>query len=390
MIALKLAYRNMMGAGLRTWLTVSVLAFTFVMIVMQFGFLRGWNLQASSDMIKWEVGGGQYHAPGYDQWDMFTLEDSHSTIPASLNEEIGNGNIAPVLISMATIFPQGRMRTILMKGIDPEQKVLDLPASMLTDTVNEIPVIVGSSMARTLKMQEGDVTTIRWRDKNGTFDAAEIVITGIFHTNVPTVDAAQIWMPLEKLQEMTGLYNEATIIVVSPSEEEPGMLPGWEFKDTEYLMRSITETIKTKSIGSSFIYLILLGLGLLAVFDTQVLSIFRRQKEIGTYIAMGMTRKQVVGLFTVEGALHSVLALLAGAVVGIPFLVWMSRTGIAMPAGSESYGLALAERIYPSYGAGLVLISTILVVVTTTIVSYLPSRKISKMNPTEAIRGKIQ
>jgi ABC-type antimicrobial peptide transport system permease subunit len=61
-----------------------------------------------------------------------------------------------------------------------------------------------------------------------------------------------------------------------------------------------------------------------------------------------------------------------------------------MPAGSESYGLALAERIYPSYGAGLVLISTILVVVTTTIVSYLPSRKISKMNPTEAIRGKIQ
>jgi ABC-type lipoprotein release transport system permease subunit len=390
MIAFKLAYRNMIGAGLRTWLTVSVLAFTFVMIVMQFGFLRGWNLQASSDMINWEVGGGQYHAPGYDPWDMFTLEDSHSIVPASLNEEISNGTVAPVLISMATIFPQGRMRTILMKGIDPKQNVLDLPSNMLTDTINEIPVIVGSSMARTLKMQEGDITTIRWRDKNGTFDAAEIVITGIFHTNVPTVDAAQIWMPLERLQEMTGLYNEATIIVVSPSEEVPGMLPGWEFKDTEYLMRSITETIKTKSIGSSFIYLILLGLGLLAVFDTQVLSIFRRQKEIGTYIAMGMTRKQVVGLFTVEGALHSVLALVVGAVVGIPFLVWMSRTGIAMPAGSESYGLALAERIYPSYGAGLVLISTILVVVTTTIVSYLPSRKISKMNPTEAIRGKIQ
>ena len=32
-------------------------------------------------------------------------------------------------------------------------------------------------------------------------------------------------------------------------------------------------------------YGLLLNIALLAIFDTQVLSIFRRQKEIGTYIA---------------------------------------------------------------------------------------------------------
>ena len=59
---------------------------------------------------------------------------------------------------------------------------------------------------------------------------------------------------------------------------------------------------------------IMLLMAMLAVFDTQVLSIFRRQKEIGTYVALGMTRGQVVGLFTLEGAMHSVLAALVGAV----------------------------------------------------------------------------
>ena len=72
-----------------------------------------------------------------------------------------------------------------------------------------------------------------------------------------------------------------------------------------------------KSVGGIVLYIILLSLAMLAIFDTQVLSIFRRQKEIGTYIALGMTRGQVVGLFTIEGSLNSVLAGLLAALYGI-------------------------------------------------------------------------
>ena len=282
------------------------------------------------------------------------------------------------------------MRNILMKGIDPDQQVLELPTSSLKGDYDEIPVIIGTAMARATKLGKGDITTIRWRDVNGTFDATEIVIADIFKTNVPTVDAAQVWMPLSTMQEIIGMPNEATLIVVKKEMIDPEPIPGWEFKDTEFLLSAITDTIKTKSIGTSFIYVVFLALGLLAVFDTQVLSIFRRQKEIGTYIAMGMTRKQVVGIFTVEGAMQSILAVLLGAVWGIPLLFWVSRTGIGMPISADEFGLAMAERIYPAYGLGLIITTLLLIVVTTTIVSYLPSRRISKMNPTEAIRGKIQ
>ena len=53
-LALQLAYRNLMGAGLRTWLNVGVLSFAFVLIIFYNGILDGWNLQARNDTIAWE------------------------------------------------------------------------------------------------------------------------------------------------------------------------------------------------------------------------------------------------------------------------------------------------------------------------------------------------
>jgi ABC-type antimicrobial peptide transport system permease subunit len=165
---------------------------------------------------------------------------------------------------------------------------------------------------------------------------------------------------------------------------------GWKFKTKEDLLKSITDLIKIKSVGGIVLYIILLSLAMLAIFDTQVLSIFRRQKEIGTYIALGMTRGQVVALFTIEGSLNSVLAGLLAALYGIPFLIFQAKTGISISGAGKEYGLALADRIFPAYSLGLVLTTIILIMITTTIVSYLPSRRIAKMKPTEALRGKLQ
>ena len=207
---------------------------------------------------------------------------------------------------------------------------------------------------------------------------------------MPNVDAGQIWIPLKKMQEMIQSADEATIFVTGEDFKTHGDISGWEFKSRDSLMTEMDEMIRLKKVGGSFLYLVLILLAMLAIFDTQVLSIFRRQKEIGTYIAMGMTRRQVVSLFTVEGAMHAILAVVVGAIYGIPFLVWQIKVGFSMPAGTDDMGLSIAEKIFPVYGAGLILSTILLVLVITTIVSYMPARKISKMNPTDAIKGKIQ
>ncbi len=390
MTALKLALRNLIGAGLRTWLSVIVLAIILILVIWQYAIIDGWDRMAERDMIAWEVGGGQIWTKDYDPYDPFTLEESHRVLPQSFNDEIKKGNMAPVLITQASIYPGGRIMSILLKGIDPAQKVSELPADKLLGEQEEIPAIIGKRMARDTKLGTGDYITVRWRDVDGTFDATELVISDVFRSDVPAVDNGQIWIPIERLQEMTQMPGEATLLILNQDYTWTGEENGWELKDHDFLLNDIRDMIKMKKVGGSIFYIILMLLAMLAIFDTQVLSIFRRQKEIGTYMAMGMTRGQVVRLFTVEGAMHSLLAVILGAIPGIPFLYWMAKVGYSMPAGSDSMGLPIAETIYPAYSLGLILSVMLLVIITTTIVSFLPSRKITKMNPTEAIKGKLQ
>jgi ABC-type lipoprotein release transport system permease subunit len=204
------------------------------------------------------------------------------------------------------------------------------------------------------------------------------------------VDVGQVWIPLDTLQRMLGMPDEATLFTV----KTPGLVsspgPQWKSMPQKALVADLESMIKTKSASQSIFYIILLLLALLAVFDTQVLSIFRRQKEIGTYIALGYTQSQVVWLFTLEGAMHAVLAAVLATVYGLPFFIWQAKAGFKLPVNGGDYGIAIADTLYPVYSAGLVVSTTLLVLLTTAVVSYWPSRRIARLKPTEALRGKLQ
>ena len=390
MLAIKLAYRNLMGARLRTWLNVFVLSLSFVVIIWNKGILNGWDQQARRDTIEWEIGGGQYWQEDYDPYDPFTFEDSHARLSDATEQAVAAGKLTPILVSQATMYPEGRIQNVLLKGVDPGQQIVALPSSYLRSENDDIPAMIGRRSAEDNKLEIGDYVTVRWRDANGTFDAVEVRVAHIFKTNVPTLDVGVLWIPLQKHREMMQLEGEATLLVTARKTGFDGSIVGWDFKDHHFLLTDIREMIEMKSIGGSLFFIVLMSLAMLAIFDTQVLSIFRRQREIGTHIALGMTQRQVVALFTIEGAMHSVLAAILAAVYGIPLLAYQASVGWTMPGGTDDYGMTIAETIYPAYSASLVLGTTLIVLITTTIVSYLPSRRISKMKPTDAIRGKIQ
>jgi putative ABC transport system permease protein len=115
-LAIKLAYRNLIGAGLRTWLNVIVLSFSFVIIIWMKGVITGWDHQAKVDMTNWEIGEGQYWQKDYDPYDPFTFTDSHAPVPRAFNEEIQRGEMEPFLIAPGTIYPQGRLQSIMTKA----------------------------------------------------------------------------------------------------------------------------------------------------------------------------------------------------------------------------------------------------------------------------------
>jgi putative ABC transport system permease protein len=394
MIIPRLAIRNILGAGLRTGLNVFILSLAFVTILWSQGLIDGMGRQAMDAMKDMELGGGQYWHPDYDPFDPISLEKAHGVLSKSLKQRVWDGSATPVLITLATAYSLGRAQTILLKGIDPRQKILRIPSQSLDQNEPDgIPGLIGQRMARETGLKIGDGVTVRWRDVHGVFDARDIVISGIMTTSVPSVDNSQIWVPLEELRSMLQAPEEATVVVMDKASKNPsGNLVGddtWVFRDLDFLLKDMKQLVKTKSLGNMVVYVLLLFMGLLAIFDTQVLSIFRRRKEIGTLMALGMSRVQLVSLFTLEGSLHGILALLAGAVYGIPILAWSAKTGLSMPEITGNLGIAISDTLYPVYGLSLVAGTTLLVLVTVTLVSYLPARRIAQLNPTDALKGKI-
>ena len=382
-LAFHLAYKNLMGAGLRTWLNAGVLSFAFVVIIFYNGLIDGWNEQAKIDGISWDYGYGHLLSENYDAYDAFSIQDGYGELAESQQN-----NLTPILIRQRNLYPNGRMMSLLIKGIDPDQETLRLPTDLLNKSKAQYPVLMGSRMAKSAKVNISDEVLLRWRDKNGTYDAATVTVAGIFETNVPFVDGGQLWMSIDKLREMTLLKNKTTYFVAN-EQYAHNEISGWRFENQEYLMREQTKMINAKKAGGSILYIVLMTLGLLAIFDTQVLSIFRRQREIGTYIALGMTRWQVVRMFTAEGAMYSIFATVLGTIYGLPILGYLSTEGIGFAVSGSEFGIIMAERMYPVYGFGLISGTVLIVILSATIVSFLPARKIARMSPVEALKGKV-
>jgi len=318
-----------------------------------------------------------------------TLDDAHGRVTGDLRKLIGEGKAVPILIRPATIYPNGRFQNAMLKGILPEQTVLSIPTSVLSTSDAAIPALIGKRMSKSTGLKIGDYVTLRWRDTNGTFDADEIRIVQVMNTDVPGIDNGQLWIPIEKLRTMTVMPDEATLIVLEKDLNFNRKIPGWTHKDLKFLLQDLRALFLSKSIGGSIFYLILLLLAMLAIFNTQVLSIFRRRKEMGTLMALGMTRGRLIRMFTLEGALHAILAAVAATIYGLPLLVHIATTGYGLPEASDSFGFAMGNRIFPTFTAGLIIGTILLVLIVTTIVSYLPTRKIAKIKPTDALRGKL-
>jgi putative ABC transport system permease protein len=386
---LKLAWRNLLGAGLRTWLNVLALSFSFVAIILLQGLYNGMNAQAERASVEALYGGGQYWYPSYDPFDALTLVDAHGPVPAALDSLIGLRLATPILIRQATIYSGGRFRSVLLKGIDPDQDILTIPSAFLKGGDETVPALIGTRMAKATGLKPGDALTVQWRDVHGTFDAADLTIAQVMRTIVPEIDNGQIWIPLETLRRITNMPGQATLVVLRPGTRERGPEMGWTARPLTYLLQDIRALARTKSIQASIVYVFLLFVAMLAIFNTQVLSIFRRKREIGTLMALGMTRTQVIELFTLEGALNAVLAALVAAVYGVPLLAYVATKGFGLPQAADTFGFAFGERIFPVYSAALVGGTTALVLVVTTIVSFLPPRRIARLKPTDALRGRM-
>ena len=387
---LKIALKNLLGARLRTFLNVLVTAFSFYLILFTSAMYDGMLQHAKQVTMDTEIAGGAYWHPEYDPLDPMTFEDAHSVPPSAIQALIDENKAFPVLVSQASIYPGGRIMPTIMKGIPPAQRIVNMPTDALLGHEDiAIPVLIGKGMASESKLEVGDAFTIRWLDTDLTYDADEGTVVHIMDTENFKLDMGHIWIPLNKVQSMLAMEGEATYVTYGKGAQPVQDKGDWIPRDINYLVQDMEAIIEADKPGAQILYLILLAMAAMGIFNAQVLSIFRRGREIGTLMAIGMTRPRVVGLFTLEGGLNAVLSAAVTLIVFGPILWYFGAYGIPLPIDYSEMGLIIAKRLIPVYTIGLVVSTTILVSIIVLIVSYIPSRRIAKMKPTDALRGKV-
>ena len=388
----KIAIKNLLGAKLRTWLNVFVTALSFFMIILFSAMYDGMREHAKQVTIDTEIAGGAYWHPEYDPLDPMTFEDAHSIIPRDLKLLVDQKKAVPVLVSQASIYPNGRIMPVIMKGITPEQNIVNMPTQMLFGHEEvTIPVLIGRGMAKDANLEVGDAFTIRWLDADRTYDADEGTVVHIMDTENFKLDMGHIWVPLKKAQTMLAMEEEATYVTYAEGLSVVKNKHDWIPRDVKYLIRDMEALIEADEPNAAIMYIILLCFAAMGIFNAQVLSIFRRGREIGTLMALGMTRARVVGLFTLEGGLNAFLAAIMTVILFGPLLWYFGNNGIwlGVDYSDGAMGIIIDKYLIPVYSVGLVVTTTIIVSIIVLIVSYLPSRRIARMKPTDALRGKV-
>jgi len=293
-----------------------------------------------------------------------------------------------VLVQQGQLYPNRRLYPVQIRGISMDQTLLSLPLDNLKKLDQKIedviPAVVGVKMARKAHLKKGDMLTLKWRDKSGAVDARDILIVDVGDMINPRIDDGVVWLRLDHLRFMTDRENEVSWVAV---RNYIGAVDSFDFQPVEHLMADLLALFNQDRRNSKILWSILMILVCTSVFNTQVLNIFKRQKEIGTLMALGMDSNRIVRIFTLEGTLAAIWALLIAAVLGIPFFIWYQGVGFDVTHLSEAT-FPVRETIYPDYQALEIFYSLAIVFVLMVLAAWLPVRKITRLDPTLALRGR--
>ena len=215
-------------------------------------------------------------------------------------------------------------------------------------------------------------------------DALDARVVDVVPLVNPRIDEGVVWMRLDHLRSITQRKGEVSWVTV---KEFQGAIASTEFKTPEVLLKDILSLIQQDRKYAAVIWVILIFLAGIGVFNTQFLNIFKRQREIGTLMAFGMPPSRVVRLFTVEGSLAAFSAVLVALVLGTIIFAWFQSVGLDVSHLAESQ-IPIRENIFLKIEPVEVILSMAVIVSIMILVSWIPVRKISRVNPTEALRGR--
>jgi lipoprotein-releasing system permease protein len=305
-----------------------------------------------------------------------------------------------VLLSAST--PSG----IELKGVDPrlEKKsnealnhIVEGRADFSPDSDGIGAIILGRLLAEKSKLHAGDYVTLispegRLTPYGMVPRSMRFRVTGIFDSGFYDFDANWGFATLASAQSLAGVGDEASVIEfrIAHLDQAASLAnelaraagPGYKASTWQDENRALFRALSLeKLVTAIFIGLItfVAGLNILVVLT---MSVTDRARDIAVLMSMGARRKQLRGVFFLQGLAIGALGTAAGLAVGY-LAAWIAGTYLHIPLDPEVYSIPFVPFHPNGFDAIWIAVAALAICAAAT---FVPARAAARLLPVEILR----
>ncbi|MBK9351649.1 MAG: lipoprotein-releasing ABC transporter permease subunit [Sulfuritalea sp.] len=319
---------------------------------------------------------------------------------------------APYVQAQGMLSFDGQVRGMMVRGILPEaeDKVADFARYMKAGKLDalrpgEFGMVLGSELARALRVRQGDKITLL--APQGMVTPAAILprikqfrVVGIFEAGMFEFDSGLALVHLNDAQKLYRMDGRVSGVRLKVDDLFAAPQIGRElmrYLDGDIWIsdwtRSHANFFRAVEIEKRMMFLILLLIVAVAAFNivsTLVMAVQDKRADIAILRTLGASPRSIMGIFVVQGTLIGVVGLLAGIAGGVALAL---NIDVVVPALERALGLQfLAKDVYyisdlPSdlHWSDVWTIGGVSFVLTLLATLY-PSWRASRTQPAEALR----
>ncbi len=418
-----LALRNVARNRRRSAITLAEILIGVTLIMMMNGMTSGFLRLMIEDVVKSRTGALQVHRAGY--------MDSMDAAPTQLNMPYTPEMLARLSAVRGVTGVAGRIMFTGLVGNGASQTMFVGRALDLTREKEACPrtgsdirpggaplvpgdrnlVLLGADLADSFHVSTPDqkaravasaqpdapqlstFVTVQSSSPEGRANALDLTVKGLTVSSLPIENKRVLTVPLETAQDLLGLQGRVTEYALGIDDldhldrvEEDlraALGPDYEVHSWRDLQPFIRDIITRQKVVLSGVGLVLFTIVITGIINTMLMSVFERVREIGTMLAVGVRRRQILLLFVIEAGVIGVLGGLGGAVFGRTLVFAIATHGIKIQL-SGTTGLSLLRPVVSWTFVG---IAVGVAAVGALVAAAYPAWKASRLNPVDALRS---
>jgi putative ABC transport system permease protein len=400
---LLLALRNLTRNKRRTLVTALTIGFGAVAIVFLQSFVNALVRNIVETSIQAKVGAVQVFRAGYLGSDD-PLKKSFADDPkliAKIRAVPRVTAVAPRLDFDGMLSNGSESTMFLATGIDPvrEYKVCPKRATYvakgsrpLGGPGTEGGALIGRALAQALGAKTASTLVMQAAGPHASTNALDVSVLGFLPSSHPAESKRTATVDLRFAQEllrMNGLISEY-VVAISDLDRVDGVAGqlraalGDGYEITTWREMDPNNRDRANMMGRLllFVALVLFLLVATGIVNTMMMSVHERVREIGTMLAVGVRRRQVMILFLWEAISLGLASAAAGTALGYALVRAIGRNGV-----TRTFGGGDPMTFYPGVSVGFLAIVIVFAVLGTALAALYPAWKASRLQPVEALRA---